>query len=279
MESSARPIEVDSGITPCRDITEEEVAHYKEHGWVMLRGFASPQTVSDLLGIAKRRMGEEGDANDTNYGVTTQYFNPEYGGGLTDPAMRGYMEKACEAAKKLLDRRTGTGLRYMTDFFAPKLPASRDVKNKKAAGNGPTAFHQDWVSFAVDRTGGMSIWTALGDYDGNAGTMSFYSGSYKLGVLGNYTNYDGREIYDVYPELAELGMTEPQVYKAGDVTVHNHLTVHGAGINLTDKPRWAYVMVVHPADAHWNGAASEGCDTTGMLQNDPFPDDRFPVLA
>ncbi len=31
--------------------------------------------------------------------------------------------------------------------------------------------------------------------------MSFINGSHKLGVLGNYTSYDGRDIREVWPEL------------------------------------------------------------------------------
>src|SRR3546814_1254752 len=45
-----------------------------------------------------------------------------------------------------------------SDFFAPKLPAAKKTRN---AGNGATSFHQDYITFAVDRTGGMTFWLAL----------------------------------------------------------------------------------------------------------------------
>ncbi len=35
-------------------------------------------------------------------------------------------------------------------------------------------------------------------------------------------------------------------YELGDITVHTHLTIHGAGANRMDRPRWAYILD-HPA--------------------------------
>lgn len=43
----------------------------------------------------------------------------------------------------------------------------------------------------------------------------------------------------------------------GDITVHSHFTVHGAGANGLDRPRWAYLVLSQPADPRWNGAPPE----------------------
>lgn len=266
-------LDIKAGL--CRDVTSEEVEHFQEFGWVQLKRFVDPDMIREILKVAQGRMGEDGDSNEA-YGTDTPHFNAEYGGGLTHPIMRPFMERAAEGAKRLLNRKSGAGIRYMTDFFAPKLPTGAVTKN---AGNGPTSFHQDFVTFAVDRAGGMTMWVSLGDYGPDAGTMSFISRSHKLGVIGNYSNYGGKDIRDVYPELRELELTAPLVYEIGDITVHNHLTTHGAGANRTDKPRWAYLMVVQPSDVYWTGAPPEAFDTAGMVPNEPFPDDRFPVLA
>ena len=83
----------------------------------------------------------------------------------------------------------------------------------------------------------------------------------------------------VFPELRELEMSDPLTYAAGDVTVHTHLTIHGAGANLTDKPRWAYLILTQPADVCWNGAPPEAFDTTGMTVNQALDDERFPLIG
>ena len=127
----------------------------------------------------------------------------------------------------------------------------------------------------------MTFWLSLEDYGPEFGTMSFVNGSHRLGVLGNYRTYrQGEDLLDIYPNLRnEQKLSEPMSYAAGDVTVHSHMTVHGAGANLTHRPRWAYLMLVQPADACWTGAPAEAFDSAGMQINHPLPEDRFPTLA
>jgi hypothetical protein len=256
---------------PCRSVTEDEVAHYRESGWVKLKSFVDDDVVRLLLATARAKMGVDGDSNDP-YGLNQPFFNAEYGAGLFDPAMRALIEGIGQGARLLMNRK-GTGIKYFTDFFAPKLPSASVTRN---AGNGPTDFHQDFMTFGVDRTGGMTFWIALEDYDAVSGTMSFISGSHKLGILGGYHKGDVR---DAYPELRELMTSDPISYKAGDVTVHSHTTAHGAGPNLTDRPRWAYLVLTQPADVCYNGGYSEAFDTSDLARDEPLPDDRFPVIG
>lgn len=263
-------------VSPCRLVTEAEVEHYREFGWAKLDKFVSRDVVAHLLSIAKAKMGEDADSNEA-YGINQPYFNAEYGGGLADPQVRPLLEGIGRSGKLLLERPGGIEARYFTDFFAPKLPSTRQTRN---AGNGPTAFHQDFITFAVDRTGGMTFWIALEDYDPRFGTMSFINGSHRLGVMGSYHTYgEGRDARDAFPELGKLEMSEQMTYAAGDVTVHSHLTIHGAGPNLTDRPRWSYLVLVQPSDVCWNGAPPEAFDTTGMTVNQQLAGERFPILG
>jgi Phytanoyl-CoA dioxygenase (PhyH) len=229
-------------------------------------------------------MGEDADSNAVietiGPGVEKKiaYFNAEYGGGLENPPVRSLIEHVGKNAKALMSRSKPVGVRYFSDFYAPKLPSSKQARH---GGNGPTSFHQDYINFSVDRSGGMTFWLSLEDYGPEFGTMSFVNGSHRLGVLGNYRTYQkGEDLLDIYPNLRnELKISEPMSYSAGDVTVHSHMTVHGAGANLTTRPRWAYLMLVQPVDACWTGAPAEAYDSTGMEISKPLPEDRFPTLA
>jgi Phytanoyl-CoA dioxygenase (PhyH) len=260
---------------PCRMVTPDEVAHYAEFGWVQLKRFIDPAMIALVLAKAKGIMGEDGDSNPP-YGIDQPYFNAQAAGGLADPEMRKLIEKIGRNAKLLMNRKADIGVRYFTDFFAPKLPSAKKTRNQ---GNGPTSFHQDFITFAVDRSGGMTFWIPLEAYGPEAGTMSFLNKSHKRGVLGNYTSYGGKDIRDVYPELRDCEESDQIVYELGDITVHSHLTVHGASKNLLDRPRWAYLVLPQPADAVWNGAPPEAFDTTGMKAYQPFDDARFPIIA
>lgn len=272
------------GNSTCRSVTAEEVEHYQELGWVKLKGFVRAEIVKLILKSALERMGEDADSNAVietiGPGVEKKiaYFNAEYGGGLENPPVRSLIEHVGKNAKWLMSRSRPVGVRYFSDFYAPKLPSSKQARH---GGNGPTSFHQDFINFSVDRSGGMTFWVALEDYGPEFGTMSFVNGSHRLGVLGNYRTYQkGEDLLDIYPNLRnELKISEPMFYAAGDVTVHSHMTAHGAGANLTDRPRWAYLMLVQPADACWTGAPAEAFDCSGMQINQPLPEDRFPTLV
>jgi hypothetical protein len=258
-----------------RGVTAEEIAHYQELGWVKLEKFIRPEITDLLLAIARQKMGDDGDSN-AAYGLNQPYFNAEYMGGLQHPVIRPFLEGLAGNSRALMARRNDVGVKYFSDFFAPKLPCSKETRN---AGNGPTAFHQDFITFGVDRTGGMTFWIPLESYGPEAGTMSFVNRSHRMGVMGSYHTYGGGDVRDVFPELKDLEMTEPMIYELGDVTVHSHLTIHGAGKNMMDKPRWAYIFLAQPADVCWNGAPSEAFDPTGMTLNQRLDDERFPVIG
>ncbi len=264
-------------VNSCRMVTPEEVAHFQDFGWVQLKRFIAPEMIATLLAKAKGMMGEDGDSN-PSYGIDQPYFNAYAAGGYNDPQVRPLLGGIGKAAKALMDRRADIGVRLFTDFFAPKLPAAKKTRNM---GNGPTSFHQDYITFAVDRTGGMTFWIPLEPYGPEAGTMSFINRSNKLGVLGNYTSYDGKDIREVWPELTDLELSDPINYELGDITVHNHLTVHGAGSNQMDRPRWAYLVLPQPADARWNGSPPEAFDPAAhnMTPYGKFPDEAFPIIA
>jgi hypothetical protein len=271
------PDNTQSRAYPSRPVTVEEIEHYHAHGWVKLKGFAHSDMVQTLLDIGRRRMGEDGDSNPLS-DLKQPFFNPEFGGALENPILRPLLNGIGRSAKALMRRRPGLEVRYFCDFFAPKLPASNQTKH---AGNGRSYFHQDYSNWAVDRSGGMTFWIALEDLTPDTGTMSFIDGSHRFGALGHYRSYRGdSDVLDDYPELrAQCAMTGPLSYAAGDATVHSNCTVHGAGTNLTDKPRWAYLVCTNPADVRWNGAPPEAYGTTGMRMLQELDDERFPIIS
>lgn len=266
---------------PCRQVTAEEVDHLQEFGWVKLKSFVDPGFVRTMLDMARANMGDDGDSNPVREGVDPlAYFNVGQSGGLSNPVLRPLINEVGKNAGLLLQRRqadgSNVGIRYYSDFFVPKLPSNRASRH---GGNGPTAFHQDFITFAVDRSGGMTFWFPLEPYGPEAGTMSFVSGSHRYGVLGDYTTYGSGDALDAFPELRDLAMTEQMTYELGDISVHTHLTIHGAGPNLMDRPRWGYLLVTQPADICWNGSPCPNFDCSAMTPWEPLNGERFPLIG
>jgi hypothetical protein len=260
----------------CRAVTADEIAHYREHGWAKLPGFVPPAAVSALLDMAQARMGLDGQGNAVSP-YRQPFFNPEATGGPADPQLRPLIEGVGRNARALMERCPAIAARYFGDLFAAKLPAGKETRHP---GAGATYFHQDYVNWALDRSGGMTFWIALADLAPESGTMSFLSGSHHMGALGHYRAFGDGDIVDDFPELRERCVDSgPMTYAAGDATVHSNLTVHGAGTNRTDDPRWAYIVMANPSDARWNGAPPEAYDITGMRHLQLLDDERFPVIG
>ena len=270
--------------TPCRSVTADEVEHLHEYGWVKLTQFVDPDVVHAMLERAREVMGDDADSNpispfleaavaDGKPGL--EYFNAQRSSGLEHPVLRPLIHDVGKGAQRLQGR-GAIGARYYQDLFVPKLPSSHASRH---GGNGPTAYHQDFITFAVDRSGGMTFWFPLEAYGPDAGTMCFVNGSHRAGVLGDYTTYGGRDALDVFPELRALEISEPLTYEVGDISVHTHLTIHGAGANLLNRPRWAYIVITQPSDVCWNGSPCPNFDYTTMKPWEPFGDERFPVIS
>jgi len=275
--------------SPCRLATPEEVDHLREFGWVMLKRFVDPDVVRAMLDLARTTMGDDADSNPISpyleaavaeRGAGIGYFNAQRSGGLADPVLRPLIHAVGQSAKLLQRRAAADGaaldVRYYQDLFVPKLPSS---KRSRHGGNGPTAFHQDFITFAVDRSGGLTFWFPLEAYGPEAGTMSFVNGSHRMGVMGDYTTYREGDALDAFPELRQKVMSEPMDYELGDITVHTHLTIHGAGENAMGRPRWAYIIITQPADVCWNGAPCPNFDHSAMKPWEPFGELRFPVIS
>lgn len=258
-----------------RSVTPEEIAHYKQHGWVKLEKFVSAAQVAELLVMAKDRMGEAGDRNPPPKAFA--YFNPLTMRGLDSPILRPVIDQVGRGARALMARRAPVGIRYFTDYFAVKLPSGKSAEH---GGTGSSDWHQDYAASASDRSGGMVFWLALTDLAPQSGTMKFLSGSHRYGAMGHFTTYGEGDLLDSYPELLDdCTPTEQLSYSAGDVTVHSNMCVHGAGANLTDKPRWTYIVIVNPADACWNGGPADAFDTTGLRLHQPMDEERFPIIG
>jgi ectoine hydroxylase-related dioxygenase (phytanoyl-CoA dioxygenase family) len=232
--------------------------------------------INHVLAMAKHRMGENGDRNAPPEAFT--YFNPLTLRGLKDPTLGPIIDHCGRSARALMARRVDVGIRYFTDYFAVKLPTKKKLANHDGAGS--SDWHQDFAASASDRSGGMVFWMPLTDMTPAKGTMAFLNGSHRYGVMGHYATYGAGNLLDSYPEVAdECPSSGNLTYAAGDVTVHSNMTVHSAGSNQTDDPRWTYIVIVNPADACWTGGPADAFQTDGLTLHKQLTDDRFPVIG
>ncbi|MEY2473766.1 MAG: hypothetical protein QOK28_3095 [Actinomycetota bacterium] len=118
----------------------------------------------------------------------------------------------------------------------------------KEAGGGRTPWHQDQPFWPLDTNKTVTMWMPLVDVDPEVGTMTFASGSHKLGNLGDVVPSDSSD--EAFPKLIEdkgLSLHSYGALKAGDTTWHTGWTLHSAPTNDTDVLR-AVMTIIYFAD-------------------------------
>jgi ectoine hydroxylase-related dioxygenase (phytanoyl-CoA dioxygenase family) len=131
----------------------------------------------------------------------------------------------------------------------------------------------------MDRSAMLTIWLALADVPADMGSLRFYDGSHRYGILGRSFTRDGDDQLTQHPWIKELELSPPLDLAAGDATVHHALTVHGAPENHRDAPRLSFTVTYFDADALYTGTPYRQTDDLGLVVNRPFDHPKFPMVG
>lgn len=266
-----------SGI---RAVTDDEVAHYRDHGWVILRGLVSEDLAAGLLERAKATFGAdatEGLPSTEPLKTPWRDFHDivENDDRFAAVALSPQMG---ENVQRLMRRDVGVVLQ--TNTLAVKI----GTQQRSVPPSPATDFHQDGPSLPFDRAGRVTVWIALDHLTGHMGTMRYVDRSHHLGPLGNMIQ--GGEIsgdlFELYPELNDMSVTDPPELRPGDVMAHTMYTLHDASANTTDRPRWVFIVNYIPADTVYNGAqvgslpSRAKIEKAGIAPGDTFGGPLYP---
>jgi hypothetical protein len=264
-----------------RDVTDAEVAFYRENGWVKLERLIEPALAAEMLTIAQREMsGEEDLELVTEQSASSKVHDRAYwrdwhfpgrDHGVEPFRSLAYSEAIGHNAQRFQGREVP--INYHADMLAVKMPDGHTA-------SAPTGFHQDWVNFPFDRIGFLTFWIALDEIPPERGSMRFHSGSHQAGPLGKMGLISGQEVPEYYPDVkTRYPLSEPLHLNAGDATVHNGMVIHGAPKNSTDQPRWAFLCSYHPADTCYTGAPHHIFTADiGLEVGKPIKHERFRVV-
>lgn len=130
------------------------------------------------------------------------------------------------------------------------------TKPPKTEGTRQSVWHQDLPYNPIDRRGFLSVWIAVNDVSEQMGAMRFIPRSHRLGPLGRLDLIGQDHTWEELLRPDDLEIVKPPVTQplaAGEATVHDGLTLHGAGENSSDKPRRGWTIIFIPSDTRWTG--------------------------
>ncbi len=251
-------------------VTSEQIFFYRANGFLVLEDFLTPdellhwqittqRAVDERLGLRR----EENHAPAATRSLTNQE-NPD-----------AYYASVFTQCLKLAD--THEGMRsLMLDPRLGELAATLEGVDgiriwhdqalfKPPFGN-PTGWHLDNPYWSFSSRHSLSIWVALDDATLSNGCLYYLPETHKTARFENADigqNLAG--LFKVYPEWRKIESAACPC-PAGSAVFHNGLTAHGAGANMTNKPRRAMTCAYMPDGSTFNGAKNI------------LPDDYFATL-
>jgi hypothetical protein len=253
-----------------RSVTEQEVKHFREFGWVHLPGYVTREYAGELQShLESIENVKPADANKVMVGETPYDFRLGDAANADGPGRQMMSAENGQNVSRLLGVPT---VRFLKDKWLIKQPQS-------GSGQAPTAYHQDFPGLGLDRSLHVAIWVSTVDQPAEAGLLRFRSKSHHLGTLGrNYA--DEFDMHERYPELNNLELSPAWDMKAGDATAHGALTVHGAPANTTDRNRYGYVCQYFDAEALFTGAEGTSFEfiRSDLTPNAPVNHPEMPII-
>ena len=225
---------LDDEVTIDRALVEQ----FASDGHVLVTGLATPEEAAAYAPIIEAAAVEHAfdkrpiDERDT------------YGKAFLQSA--NLWRRQPEIARFVLARRFARAAAQLLGVERVRL--YHDQALCKEAGGGHTPWHQDQYYWPMDTDKTITMWMPLVDVGPEVGSMTFVTGSHRMGDLcgGSISDESDAEFSKVI-EQRQLRTHTYGAVNAGDATFHAGWTVHSAGPNPTGRMR-TVMTVIYVAD-------------------------------
>ncbi len=264
--------------------TEADIAFFKQNGY-----WVAPQLLDEARLERLREHMERVYAGqfETGRAPYNGYWTPEQGNGLrkTDNSHWADLELRALATDPVIGEIASLlmgadSIRLWHDqlLFKPGNP------DRRSGGN--VGWHQDYAYWqcAAEPTL-VTAWVAFDDVNLDNGCMQVVPRSHQWGLLNVNDFFEQdmekqRQGMDL-PEDASFEPV-PMVMKAGQVSFHHALAIHGSGPNTTSRPRRSLAVHLMTGDTRYRaGTRGDGHMNVGLLggaDGDLFAGEAFPEL-
>ena len=141
------------------------------------------------------------------------------------------------------------------------------------------SWHQDASYWPLSHSKTLTVWLAIDDADRENGCMKFLPGSHQHGHL-EYRESSSEEdnvLDQTVEEIERFGTPVDVILKAGEISIHSDLLLHGSEANHSPRRRCGLTLRYCPPDVraaldwHKKGVVVRGEDVSGHWGNPPRP--------
>lgn len=230
-------------VLDTRQVTDEEKAFFEENGYVVIRGFFTPEEIAPVREAYDQLVKDAEEAH--------------------DGALRGQMIQCSGIASTWKDWKEKPYLRAIVDAGRQLMGDDIDfwydqIIMKPSGNSGSTPWHQDagyWHDPKADPDSprakaakrAVTCWLALSEVGENHGCMQFIPGSHKGGLVDHESAAHKSKINGAL-ELANIDDSKAVkvTMEPGDLSFHHSWTFHYTTGNEADTPRCGLVNHLCP---------------------------------
>ena len=243
-----------------RKLTGDQIAKFNREGYIRGIRIFSDAEISEIRGYFDRLLAKTLAAGGDSYSISTAHAkHGRVYDILTD-------RRIVECVKDLL----GEDVVAWGSHFFCKMP--HDGK--------AVAWHQDASYWPLTPSKAATVWLAIDDATIENACMRFIAGSHHVGHL-TYRPSDSAEhnvLNQTIENAEQYGTPVVDELKAGEVSIHSDLLLHGSDANDSDRRRCGltlrYCAAEVRAEMDWNqkGVIVSGSDPTGHWANRSRPE-------
>jgi phytanoyl-CoA hydroxylase len=230
------------------EVTSQEIQFYQDNGYVIIDDFLSADeleiwrtAVTEAVANRADRKLADGRMRDGNNEYYDRVFVQRINLWTDHDGMRQIM----------LDPRLGKLATQLAGVDGIRI--WHDQALIKPAWGNPTAWHLDNPYWSFSSRDAISIWVALDDVTKDNGCLYFIPGTHKSATYANVgIGQNISDLFTAYPQWAQHEAVAGEM-KAGACSFHNGLLAHGAGANMTPRPRRAMTCAYMPDGSTFNG--------------------------
>ncbi|QHT59791.1 phytanoyl-CoA dioxygenase family protein [Paenibacillus lycopersici] len=219
-------------------LSDELIAQYREDGHTIVRGAAAKEEIAPYREAIRQCVMANAKPMDPLEKRST------YGKAFIQVA--NVWERSEAARKFAFARRFAKIAAELMGVDGVRM--YHDQALFKEPGGGHTPWHQDQVLWPIDTGKTITMWMPIVDISAAMGSMTFASGSHKLGYAVDLLISD--ESHRTLKELIAARGFPTVTYgamAAGDATFHDGWTMHNAPANPTGETR-EVMTVIYVAD-------------------------------
>ena len=248
--------------TAPKRLTAQEIAHYNTHGFVQPFDIFGDEDIGRVRAYTDKLMADLGP--DGAYGINCYQARLS---GLWDIA----------TDPRILD--------CVEDIVGPNILCwATAILSKKPHDPKAVPWHQDASFWSLSPARTVTVWLAIDDADDANSAMRFIPGTHDKGAFKVAETDQAEAVFHKGTANAEaLGEPFTNVLKAGQISMHADMLVHGSEPNRSDRRRCGFTLRycspdVRIIDPSWakgvEAILCRGEDVSGHWTHHPRPENN-----